>query len=46
MRKVGSNGPQSSGLDSMFRGSEANLESILDSDNFALYAGDVRMLTI
>jgi len=29
-------------LDSMFRGSEANLESILDSDNFALYAGDVR----
>ena len=29
-------------IDSMFRGSEANLESILDSDNFALYAGDVR----
>ena len=29
-------------IDSMFRGSEANLESILESDNFALYAGDVR----
>ena len=29
-------------LDSMFRGSEANLESILGSENFALYAGDVR----
>ena len=29
-------------LDSMFRGSEANLESILDNNNFALYAGDVR----
>ncbi len=29
-------------LDSMFRGSEANLESILEADNFALYAGDVR----
>ncbi len=29
-------------LDSMFRGSEMNLTSILDTDNFALYAGDVR----
>lgn len=29
-------------LDSMFRGNEENLETIIADDNFALYAGDVR----
>ena len=29
-------------IDSMFRGSEDNLLSIMGNDNFALYAGDVR----
>ena len=31
-------------LDSMFRGSETNLEAIFGRENFALYAGDVRDL--
>ena len=29
-------------LDSMFRGDEANLEGIINEENFSLYAGDVR----
>ena len=29
-------------IDSMFRGSEDNLDAILGSENFSLYAGDVR----
>ena len=29
-------------IDSMFRGSEDNLDAILESENFSLYAGDVR----
>ena len=29
-------------LDSMFRGDAANLDEIIDEQNFSLYAGDVR----